>query len=213
MNVDLSMDLADLAVGDVGSWHGAVKALCFVGLAATVLALGYVFLIADKRAELARAELREADLRQEFAQRAATASGLASQRAELSEATSALAEMVNRLPVVTEVPGLVEDITRAAVENDLAIDRIELADERQQGLYRELPIVIGVVGDYHDLGTFAGAVAALSRLVTLHDFEIAPRSGPRNLGLTVEARTYRYTPETPYADGEATPRAGTASEP
>ena len=200
------MDLADLDFAESGSWPVAVKALCFVVLAATVLAPGYLFAIADSRRELAVAERREVELRHEFEDRAAIAAKLATRRVGLARATAALDEMLRRLPTNTEVPGLVEDITRAAVENDLTIDRIDLADERQVGVYRELPIEIEVVGDYHDLGAFAADIARLSRLVTLHDFDLAPRSGPRDLGLRIEARTYRYAPDTPLPPVEPTSR-------
>ena len=196
MNAGLSMNLTDLDLAEIGSWPTAVKALCFALLAATVLGLGYLLVIADKRTEFALAEQREVDLRQEFRDRAQTAAGLTAHRAGFADATAALAKMLGRLPVDTEVPGLVEDITRAAVDHDLGIDRIELGTERDAGFYRELPIIIDVAGDYHDLGAFAGDIAGLSRLVTLHDFDLAPRTGPRDLGLTIEARTYRYA-ETP----------------
>ena len=192
MNVDLSMDLADLDFAEIGTWPGAVKALCFGILATTVLALGYLVVITDKRAGLAGAEQREIELRHELQALAKTASGLSTRRAGLAEATAALNEMLARLPVGTEVPGLVEDISRAALDHDLVIDRIELGPERQAGFHRELPIAIGVAGDYHDIGGFAGDIAGLARLVTLHDFDLTPRSGSRDLELTIEARTYRY---------------------
>ena len=204
MNVDLSMDLADLEIAEIGSWPRAVKALCFGILAATVLALGYLVAIADKRAGLAGAEQREIDLRREFAALATTAAGLDARRASLAKATAALDQSLARLPVDTEVPGLIEDITRAALDHGLAIDRIELGPERQVGFYRELPIAIGVAGDYHDIGGFAGDIAQLPRLVTLHDFDLMPRSGPRDLDLVIEARTYRYAEEPgPSAPGGA----------
>ena len=188
------MDLAEIDIAEIGAWPGAVKALCFVASTATILAIGYPVAIADKRAALAEAAQREVDLRREFEDRAATASGLTARRAGLANARAALDDMLGRLPLDTEVPGLVEDITRAATRNDLTIDRIDLGDERQTGDYRELPIVIEVGGDYHDLGSFADDIAGLSRLVTLHDFDLAPRSGPRDLGLRIEAKTYRYAP-------------------
>ena len=208
MNVDLSMDLTDLEIAEIGTWPGVVKAVCFGILATTVLALGYFVVIADKRAGLAGAEQREVDLRREFTVIAKTASGLNARSANLAEATVALGEMLVRLPIDTEVPGLVEDISQAALDHDLVVDRIELGSERQAGLYRELPIAIGVVGDYHDIGGFAGDIAGLSRLVTLHDFDLTPRSGPRNLDLAIEARTYRYAEEAPrplVPEGEGTP--------
>ena len=185
MNLDLSLDLADLELAEVGTWPGVVKALCFAALTAATLAVGYPLVVADKRAELARSEVLEADLRSQIKDGRTAVAGLAARRTGLAEANGALAEMLDRLPSVTEVPGLVEDITRAATDNGLAIDRIDLAEERQAGLYQELAIVVDVAGDYHDLGSFTGDIARLSRLVTLHDFDLAPRSGPRDLGLTL----------------------------
>lgn len=197
MNMDLSMDLADLEIAEIGAWPAVAKAACFGILATTVLALGYVVAVADKRAALAGAEQREVDLRREFDELAKTAAGLDTRRAGLAEARAALDEMLARLPVDAEVPGLVEDISRAALDHDLVIDRIELGPERLAGFHRELPIAIGVVGDYHDIGGFAGDIAGLSRLVTLHDFDLTPRSGPRDLELAIEARTYRYAENAP----------------
>jgi len=206
--LDLHIDLAELDIAMPGEWPSAVKALCFVLVAATILALGYLVSIVDKKAELLRVERREEDLQGEFAASRAMAAGLANLRARDAEASAALAEMIERLPLETEVPALVEDITRAATDNDLAIDGIDLGDERQAGFYRELPIAIGVVGDYHDLGAFASVIASLPRLVTMHDFDLAPRSGPRNLSLTIEARTYRYAP----AMHDPSPPAGSGPE-
>ena len=40
----------------------------------------------------------------------------------------------------------------------------------------ELPIRIAVRGSYHDIGAFVSDIAALPRIVTLHDFEIAPEA-------------------------------------
>ena len=62
-------------------------------------------------------------------------------------------------------------------------------------LYLELPIGIAVGGDYPDLAAFVGAVTRLTRRVTLHDFDLVPRTGPGNLVLSIEARTYRYSEE------------------
>ena len=205
MNVGLSLDLAELDLAESGSWPASVKGLCFLALVVAVVGLGYLFAVAEGRRELATAEQREGELRRELEDRAAIAAALPAHRVGLVKATTALDEMLGRLPTDTEVPGLVDDITRAAVANDLTIDRIDLADERQAGVYRELPIVIEVVGDYHDLGAFTGDVAGLSRLVTLHDFDLAPRSGPRDLLLEIEARTYRYAPLSPIERG-LTPR-------
>jgi type IV pilus assembly protein PilO len=60
--------------------------------------------------------------------------------------------------------------------------------------YAELPIAIKVSGRYHDMGAFAGDIANLSRIVTLHNLNVisAPRDSSGALSMEATARTYRY---------------------
>ena len=46
--------------------------------------------------------------------------------------------------------------------------------EKSNGFYAELPIKIKLVGSYHQFGAFVSGIAALPRIVTLHDIQIAP---------------------------------------
>jgi type IV pilus assembly protein PilO len=59
--------------------------------------------------------------------------------------------------------------------------------------YAELPITIRVTGRYHDIGAFAGDIANLSRIVTLHNLQLTSgRDGGGMLAMDATARTYRY---------------------
>jgi type IV pilus assembly protein PilO len=68
--------------------------------------------------------------------------------------------------------------------------------EKSNGFYAELPIKIRLVGSYHQFGAFVSGIAALPRIVTLHDIEITPvdnkGGGYDNLTMDVTAKTYRY---------------------
>ncbi len=46
--------------------------------------------------------------------------------------------------------------------------------EVQKDFYAELPIKIRYQGNYHELGNFVSGIAALPRIVTLHDISIQP---------------------------------------
>ena len=72
--------------------------------------------------------------------------------------------------------------------------------ENKKDFYAELPITIRLTGGYHEMGRFAGGIAALPRIVTLHDIEITPAGGkgitdPTELNFNVTAKTYRYLDE------------------
>jgi type IV pilus assembly protein PilO len=101
---------------------------------------------------------------------------------------------LRQLPSDTEVPGLLEDITRTGLGSGLEFEEIKLLPEVTQQFYIELPIQITVVGAYHDLATFASGVASLPRIVTLHDFQIKPvePGNTQKLRMSILAKTYRY---------------------
>ena len=105
--------------------------------------------------------------------------------------------LLRQLPSDTEVPGLLEDITRTGLGSGLDFEEIKLLPEAAQQFYIELPIQITVVGAYHDLATFVSGVASLPRIVTLHDFDIKPLEGgsPGKLRMSILAKTYRYNDE------------------
>jgi len=73
--------------------------------------------------------------------------------------------------------------------------------ESRKDFYAELPISIRLTGGYHEMGRFASGIAALPRIVTLHDIEITPTgkgtaaTDPSALTLNVTAKTYRYLDE------------------
>ncbi len=81
----------------------------------------------------------------------------------------------------------------------------------KKDFYAELPIKITLTGSYHDFGAFVSGIAALPRIVTLHDIQITPvdkdKSGSfDNLQLDVTAKTYRYLDDDEIAAAEADKR-------
>lgn len=189
-------DLSDLDVNNVGAWPSPVKIIIMVVLFLAVLGGGYYFYLTDKLAVLERAELKEVDLRRDYEEKSEKAANLEAYRAQKAEMEATFGALLRQLPSDTEVPGLLDDITRTALDNELTIESIELQDERNTEFYVELPIDIVVEGSYHKIGSFVSGVANLSRIVTLHDFIISPQEGnPENLRMTILAKTYRYLEE------------------
>ena len=189
-------DIGDLDINNVGSWPNPVKIIIMVIVLAAVLGGGYYGYLTDKLQLLETAELREVDLRQDYEAKSEKAANLEAYRAQKAEMEATFGALLRQLPSDTEVPGLLDDITRTALDNELTIESIELQDERNTEFYVELPIDIVVEGTYHKIGSFVSGVANLSRIVTLHDFIISPQDGnPENLRMTILAKTYRYLEE------------------
>lgn len=191
-----NFDLNDLDFNNIGSWPTPVKVIIMIIVFLAVLGGGYYAVLTDKLQTLDRAELKETDLRNEYQQKSADAANLDAYRAQMKEMQATFGALLKQLPSDTEVPGLIDDITRTALDNELTIESIELQDEHRTEFYVELPIDIVVEGNYHNIGAFISGVANLSRIVTLHDFVIAPQDkSPEDLKMTILAKTYRYLDE------------------
>lgn len=190
-----NFDLNDLDFNNIGSWPGPVKLILMVLAFALVLGAGYYFYLTDKQTLLERAEAKEVELRADYEVKAEKAANLEEYRSQKQQMEATFGALLKQLPQDTEVPGLLDDITRSALDNELTIESIDLQQERQLEFYVELPIDIVVEGNYHKIGTFVSGVAALSRIVTLHDFTLEPQDSPLNLRLKILAKTYRYLDE------------------
>lgn len=133
-------------------------------------------------------------LKEQFSSKAYQAANLEAYKEQMQEMEVSFGALLRQLPSDTEVPGLLEDITRTGLGSGLEFEEIKLLPEVAQQFYIELPIQIKVTGGYHDLATFVSGVASLPRIVTLHDFELAPVSAGNSsrLSMQIMAKTYRY---------------------
>jgi type IV pilus assembly protein PilO len=190
-----NFDLSDLDLNNVGSWPGIVKGIVMALLFAVVLGGGYYVYLTDKQTSLEQAQAKEVELRTDFEFKSERAANLEAYRAQMTEMETTFDTLLKQLPSDTEVPGLIEDITRTALDNELTIESIDLQDEKRTEFYVELPIQIVVEGNYHKIGSFVSGVANLSRIVTLHDFHVEPQQSPLNLKMSILAKTYRYLEE------------------
>ncbi|WP_410524919.1 type 4a pilus biogenesis protein PilO [Pseudomonas sp. DTU_2021_1001937_2_SI_NGA_ILE_001] len=181
-------------MNNVGSWPAAVKVIACALAMLLVLALGYFFYIQDLEARLDGARTNEGLLKDQFTTKAFQAANLEPYKKQMVEMENTFGALLRQLPSDTEVPGLLEDITRTGLGSGLEFEEIKLLPEAAQQFYIELPIQITVVGGYHDLATFVSGVASLPRIVTLHDFEIKPvdAKNPNRLRMNILAKTYRY---------------------
>lgn len=185
--------LTELDFNESGEWPLVVKIIAVLLVCAVVWGGGYYFILKDKQAELKTLEQKEVQLKQEFENKQAKAVNLEAYKEQLAEMRVMFASMLEQLPKKSEVPELLVDVTRTGLINGLEFELFQPQGERPIDFYAELPIQMTVTGNYHQFGEFVSGLAALPRIVTMHDISMGPlndKTGKMTMNLT--AKTYRY---------------------
>ncbi len=197
---ELFEKLQGLDMENVGSWPTFAKALAAAVVFVVAVVLGYFLSITDLNAQLEQSQHKEESLMQELERKAFRAYHLEDYRKQLADMEETFGSLLQQLPQETEVPGLLEDISHTGIGSGLEFDKIQLDKEVEKEFYAELPIKMSLKGEYHGIGSFVSGVAALPRIVTLHDFHVRPVSKNDKadgdvdmLQMDVTAKTYRYS--------------------
>jgi len=188
-------ELRALDVNEPGRWPIAFRLGAIGIVLVLVTALGiWQFVVKQEIPELEEARDEELGLRADFENKQKKAANFDEFLNQLETIERDFGTMLGQLPGRTEVAQLLEDISQTALAAGLDRREFTPGAEIPRDFYAELPIKLIYLGSYHELGRFVSDVAALSRIVTLHDINISAVSveGEEQLQLDVTAKTYRY---------------------
>jgi type IV pilus assembly protein PilO len=198
-------DLKTLDPNDPGRWPLPVRAgavaLVFVVLSALLF---YLLVWSDQKPILEQKAQEEIDLRDKFKAKHSKAVNLAVYQQQLADIERSFGALLRQLPGRTEVPNLLVDISQVGVGAGLEEKLFQPSPEVKKDFYAELPIKIKLNGSYHQMGEFVSGIAALPRIVTLHDIVIRPenRDSYDQLSFELTAKTFRYLDDAEVAAAE-----------
>jgi len=196
--MNLVDELQSLDINDIGRWplvfRAAVIGLVFLGV--TFLGIWFT-IVKDKAPMLERAEQEEVALRTTFENKQRKAANYDAYKAQLAQIEQSFGTMLRQLPGETEIPSLIVDISQTGLAAGLKEKLFQPQSEIPKDFYAEKPIKIQLSGGYHEIANFVSGIAALPRIVTLHDITITPEQSESydELSLEVTAQTYRYIEE------------------
>ena len=197
-------DLNELDFSNVGQWPLAVKTVCVLIVCALCGAGGYYLDTQGQLVNLDRIEAKERTLRKVFEEKQGKAANLDSYKLQLEEMRVSFGTMLRQLPNKTEVAELLVDVSQTGLASGLEFELFQPESEVRKEFYAELPIKLIVKGRYHEFGDFISGLAALPRIVTIHNITISASkdskksdsaTSSRSLLLEATAKTYRYLDE------------------
>ena len=196
--MNLVEELQSLDANDVGRWPLPFRIAVIVIVFVLVTGVGvYFFIVKDKAPQLERAQQEEVDLSQTFENKQKKAANYDAYKAQLAQIEQSFGTMLRQLPGETEIPSLIVDISQTGLAAGLQEKLFVPQPEIPKDFYAEKPIKIRLTGGFHEVSKFVSGIAALPRIVTLHDIDITPENDESfdNLSMEVTAQTYRYIDE------------------
>lgn len=206
--------LRGLDPNDPGRWPLPFRIGAIVAILVVAAAVGiYMFAWKPQKPLLEQAQAEEVSLFSTLEGKARKAANLDAYKAQLEEMERSFGAMLRQLPSKTEVPNLLVDISQTGLSAGLEEKLFQPSAEVQKDFYAELPIKIRLTGNFHSVGNFVSGIAALPRIVTLHDIQIQPvatNAAPDQLQIDVTAKTYRYLDDEEQAQNRQAPKPGAA---
>lgn len=198
--------LNELDFNNLGEWPGFAKAIVILLLCGGVAGAVYYFDTQDQLKRLEGVEKTENELRATFETKQQRAANLEAYRQQLAEMKESFGAMLRQLPDKTEVAALLVDVSQTGLAAGLEFELFQPSGEELKDFYAELPIQVRVNGRYPEFGRFISGLAALPRIVTIHDVGIAApnlEGGEDKLKLQAVVKTYRYLEEETAVQGSA----------
>ncbi len=194
-------EINNLDPNNLGNASNPIKYGILVILFTGIIAAGIYFDTMKQLEQLKVVEKKEVTLKAEFTKKADQAAKLDLYKEQLAEMQASFQAILRQLPEKTDVESLLVDVSQTGLANGLEIKKFKPSAEEKKGFYAELPISLEVSGYFHDLASFISGVAALPRIVTMHDLKLerkeTKKDEPANdkLKMTATAKTYRYLKE------------------
>jgi type IV pilus assembly protein PilO len=201
INVDLNSvfgaavsQFRSLNPNEPGQWPVLPKILTWSAVVVAMVVVGWFMLLSSAHDELDAERAKEPVLKQDYRAKLGQAVNLAELRKQKLQVEEYVTQLEKQLPGKAEMDALLSDINQAGLGRGLQFELFRPGQVVVKDYYAELPIAIKVAGRYHDIGAFAGDIANLSRIVTLHNLNISAALRDTSGALTMEAtaRTYRY---------------------
>ncbi|ACH83135.1 MULTISPECIES: type IV pilus inner membrane component PilO [Acidithiobacillus] len=196
-------ELRNLQIDDIVRWPAKTKLVAIVIIVLIFGILAWFEFISPENNQYNQLKTQEDSLKTQVRQKQLLAASLPAYQAQIKEMNRRFQDFLQQLPNRTQIPSLLDDVTLAGRSRGLDFELFQPTSEVNKNFYAKIPVRLKVVGTYNDIGRFAAAVAAMPRIVTINDIDIArmPDVGTTSLAkaqasqklvMQCTATTYRY---------------------
>lgn len=205
------IDFSQLDPKEIGLWPLPLRILVAIVVSLVAAGTTFFFLIMPQIEKMEAEFKQEETKRKEFKEKFGKSINLPLYIEQLDNLSENYTQQLRLMPPVSNIPGLINNITNIANKYNISIKSIKLGEEKQEdSYYKSMTLDLEMRGTYHNFGRFLADVSQLQRLVTMHGFVLKPQpSKPdevsTDLNLVLVIKTYWQSRGAPDAeDSEGT---------
>lgn len=167
------IDFGALELRDIGTWPLILRVAIIIASGILAIIVVYFVVIESQLQSLDTQEAQLVAKRNEFKDKYNMAVNLDAYKQQMIEMQGMYKEYLKALPSESDIPNLIDDISRLGEKNNLKFGSIKVGDAKvASGFYMELPIDLVITGSYNNIGKFISDLSKLPRIVTIEDFSI-----------------------------------------
>src|SRR5262245_45562532 len=168
-----------------------------IGLAigAVVFGLAHWRLIQPIKDEIAKGDVKLAELQTKIQEGLAAQQQLPKFEEEVRQLELELDKLLRILPARRNTPDLLRRIRSLAEQGDFALKRFTPRDMQDKEFFSEWPIEVSIDGSYHNLALFFDRISRFSRIINIENLQITSFSNPKGehtITAGFNAKTFVY---------------------
>ncbi|NOH50418.1 type 4a pilus biogenesis protein PilO [Vibrio sp. SCSIO 43153] len=186
----------ELELDEITDWPLLPQSLVVFLLVIVLLAGGYWAFVKPDKQRLNSLIAEEQKLKVMLKIKANKVAALPKLQAQLDELTHRYEYLLQQLPAQKELATMLASVNELGIDNNLTFTRIDWGKKQSEQFLYRLPLNIELTGAFHDIGSFAQAIATLPRIITFKDVtwqRVSQES--ETLHFRVRANTYQFKPE------------------
>ena len=161
-------------------------------------AANWYFFIDPMQTQITQRQSTLRSLEDELIQKQSIANNLAQFKHEKEILERRLAQALTELPNEANVDDLIRSLSEIGTKSGLTINSIDPQNEQKQSFYAQIPIVMAVSGNYHEIGVFLDSLSKLARIVNVTNIKMGGAKLATDklvVNASYVATTFRFLPE------------------
>ena len=175
----------------------AQKVAALAMLLALIVGGHYWFVYQDQAADLEKKEKTLGKLEEELQEKQEIAGNLSMFKKKVEFLQQKLEEKKKNLPDDANMDQLLKTLNELSEKSDIRIQKFTPKPEVKKNFYAEIPVLMNIQGNYHEITTFFDKVAKEDRIINITNIVMKKpqeKSGKIVLSASCLAKTFRALP-------------------